>query len=415
MVLAWWLDNRGISMQEPVLRDIAAIQAIGAVPTILETVATITGLGFVCIARVTRDSWHACAVLDKLGLGLEVGGELDITTTLCDEVRDSGKAIIIDHVSRSAAYCHHHTPRIYGFESYISIPVRRQDGSYFGTLCGIGPQPLALSTPAIANSMALFAQLISLQLEADAQLAATRGLLADERETAELREQFIAVLGHDLRAPLGSISMAVEVGKRKAHDSAMQALLDHIGHSAGQISAQVDDVVDFTRGRMGGGIVLEMRREDALQLALGQAVEAMRARYPERRIDADLQPLAPLPCDRARMEQMLANLLDNALLHGDPQRPVRVAARDDDGVFQLTVTNGGPRIPDEVRRRLFQPFWRGALKLTPEWRQQGVGLGLFIVAEIARAHGGSVEVVSSDTATSFIYRLRRVDFATLGG
>jgi signal transduction histidine kinase len=400
-----------MDMQKTVLRDIASIQAIGAVPTILETVATITGLGFVCIARVTQDSWHACAVLDKLEFGLKVGGELDVTTTLCEEVRDTGKAIIIDHVSESATYCQHHTPRIYGFESYISIPIFRQDGSYFGTLCGLDPTPATLSTPAVTNSMTLFAQLISLQMEADTQLEDTRGLLADERETAELREQFIAVLGHDLRTPLGSILMAVEVGKRKEPDSAMLALLEHIGRSAHRISALVDDVVDFTRGRMGGGIALELHREDNLHLAFEQVIEELRGVHPGRRIVARLQPIATLLCDRGRMAQMLSNLLNNALVHGDPAKPVEVTASEANDVFQLTVTNAGPRIPDEIKRQLFKPFWRGSVKIARE----GLGLGLFIVSEIARSHGGSIEVITSDVATSFIYKVRRMDFSALNG
>jgi signal transduction histidine kinase len=284
--------------------------------------------GFVCIARVTQDSWTTCAVLDKLNFGLKVGDGLDVTTTLCDEVRDSGKAIIIDRVSSDDTYRDHHTPRIYGFESYISIPIFRQNGDYFGTLCGLDPTPRTLKTQPIVSSMTLFAQLISLQMEADAQLADTRGLLADERETAELREQFIAVLGHDLRTPLGSILMAVEVGKRKEPDSAMRALLDHVGRSAHRISALVDDVVDFTRGRMGGGIALELRREDNLHQAFEQVVEELRGLHPERRIVTRLEPITTLLCDRGRMAQMLSNLLNNALVHGDPAKPVEVAARE---------------------------------------------------------------------------------------
>jgi signal transduction histidine kinase len=350
-------------------------------------------------------------VLDRLDFGLKVGDGLDVTTTLCEEVRDTGKAIIIDHVSRSDTYRDHHTPRIYGFESYISIPIFRQDGSYFGTLCGLDPAPATLSTPAITSSMTLFAQLISLQMEADSQLADTRGLLADERETAELREQFIAVLGHDLRTPLGSILMAVEVGRRKEPDSGMQALLDHIGRSTQRISALVDDVVDFTRGRMGGGVALELRRDDSLHLAFEQVIEELRGVHPERRIAANLQPIAPLLCDRGRMAQLLSNLLNNALVHGDPARPVEIEASDVDGLFQLTVTNAGPRIPDEVRRQLFKPFWRGSMKVARE----GLGLGLFIVSEIARSHGGTIEVHTSDTATSFVYKVRRIDFTRLTG
>jgi signal transduction histidine kinase len=384
-----------------VLHDVASIQNIGAVPTILETVAAITGLGFVCIARVTQDSWTTCAVLDKLNFGLKVGDGLDVTTTLCEEVRDTGKAVIIDHVSQDAVYRDHHTPRIYGFQSYISIPIFRQNGEYFGTLCGLDPKPMTLSTPAIVSSMTLFAQLISMQLDADRQLADAQGLLADAQQTAELREQFIAVLGHDLRTPLSAILMAVQVARRKEPDARLLPLLDQIGRSAQRISALVDDVVDFTRGRMGGGIALDLRREDNLNLVFEQVIAELRDIYPGREIDARLQPIGTLMCDPGRMGQLLSNLLKNALVHGAADHPIAVNASHAGGVFRLTVANAGPRIPDEVKRQLFKPFWRGSAKVARE----GLGLGLFIVSEIARSHGGSIEVETSGTRTSFIYTM----------
>lgn len=388
-------------MSHTVREDIAAIQRIEAVSTILETVAATTGLGFVCIARVTSDSWTACAVLDRLDFGLAVGGELDVTTTLCERVRDTGKAVIIDHVSADALYHDHHTPRIYGFQSYISIPIFRQNGEYFGTLCGLDPRPAVLSTPSIAASMTLFAQLISLQLQADSQLTATRGLLADERETAELREQFIAVLGHDLRTPLSAILSAVEVGKRRPADHRTPALFDHIGRSTRRIAALVDDVVDFTRGRMGGGIALDLRENDNLHLVFELVIAELRNIHPEREVRARIAPIPGLRFDASRMGQMLSNLLKNAMVHGAPDQPIDVEAVRRDGVFELTVTNGGPGIPDEVRQQLFKPFWRRAVAVPGE----GLGLGLFIVSEIARSHGGSIEVETTDDRTSFIYRV----------
>jgi signal transduction histidine kinase len=340
-------------------------------------------------------------VLDKLGFGLKVGDGLDVTTTLCEEVRDTRKAVIIDCVSRDDTYRDHHTPRIYGFESYISIPIFRQNGDYFGTLCGLDPKPAILKTPAIVSSLTLFAELISLQMDAESELADTHGLLADERETAELREQFIAVLGHDLRTPLSSILMAVEAGKRKEADAGMLTLLDHIGRSARRISALADDVVDFTRGRMGGGIALELRREDNLNLVFDQVITELRHIHPGRVVDAQMGPIGTLMCDRGRIGQLLSNLLKNALVHGAPHQPITVRALHANGMFQLTVTNAGPRIPDEVKSLLFKPFWRGSVKLARE----GLGLGLFIVSEIARSHGGTIEVGTSDAATSFTYTM----------
>jgi signal transduction histidine kinase len=393
-----------MGMQDVVQSDVALVQRIDAVPTILETVAAITGLGFVCIARVTPDSWTSCAVLDRLGFGLTAGDSLDVATTLCNEVRDSGKAVIIDRVSTDPVYRDHHTPRIYGFESYISIPIFRRDGSYFGTLCGLDPNPAALNTPAVVSSMTLFAQLISVQMEADQQLSDTRHLLADERATAELREQFIAVLGHDVRTPLSSILTAVDLAKRRP-GTLTEDLFAHIGRSARRISGLVDDVVDFTRGRMGGGIALDMRHEEQLHTVFEQVLAELRGIHPERAIRAQLQPIGRLQCDPGRMGQLLSNLVKNAVIHGDPAHPVEVGITHTNDVLQITVRNAGPRIPDEVKRQLFKPFWRAAGHAPHAANdERGLGLGLFIVAEIARSHGGQIHVHTSDDATTFQYQ-----------
>lgn len=205
-------------MSKELLSYVQEIQAITAVPKILETVASITGVGFVAIAHVTENSWTTCAVLDKLGFGLKVGDGLDVTTTLCEEVRSTGDSIIIDHVQESQQYCNHHTPSIYGFQSYFSVPIFRPDGAYFGTLCGLDPDPKVLSVPSNVSTLELFAQLVSKQLEVEQVHTATHTALLSERETAELREQFIAVLGHDLRTPLGALQNGIEVLRLKHPD-----------------------------------------------------------------------------------------------------------------------------------------------------------------------------------------------------
>ena len=103
-------------------------------------------------------------------------------------------------------FCGHHTPAKYGFQSYISMPIILADGSFFGTLCAIDPRPARLNTPQTVGMFKLFAELIATHLDAANRLAASEARLLGERETSELREQFIAVLGHDLRNPLASIA-----------------------------------------------------------------------------------------------------------------------------------------------------------------------------------------------------------------
>ncbi|MDR9824313.1 GAF domain-containing protein, partial [Vibrio sp. FNV 38] len=132
----------------------------------------------------------ACSVRDDIAFGLKPGGELKVETTLCH-----GQAVIIDHVAEDATYRAHHTPQIYGLQSYISMPIRLADGSFFGTLCAIDPEPHRLKTPETISMFEMFADLIGYHLSAIDRVNATEEILLDERKASALREQFIAVLG----------------------------------------------------------------------------------------------------------------------------------------------------------------------------------------------------------------------------
>src|SRR6188508_2452152 len=101
-------------------QDVAAVARIDALPTLLEVVSRITGLRFAAVARVTENQWVACAVRDEAGFGIRAGGELLIETTICNEIRESGETVVIDHVDQDPRFCRHPTPAAYGFQSYIS-------------------------------------------------------------------------------------------------------------------------------------------------------------------------------------------------------------------------------------------------------------------------------------------------------
>ena len=112
---------------------------------ILEQACRLTQMGFVALARVTEERWIACQALDRIEFGLDPGDELDIKTTICDDIRKSGHEIIIDEVAVDPEWRTHPVPALYGFQSYAALPVVLADGSFYGTLCAIDPQPRALS------------------------------------------------------------------------------------------------------------------------------------------------------------------------------------------------------------------------------------------------------------------------------
>lgn len=369
-------------------------------PRILEVVCRTTGMGFAAVARVTEDRWVACAVRDEIDFGLSPGGELKIETTICDEIRRSGVPVVIDHVAEDDVFCAHHVPAMYGFQSYISVPIMLR-GKFFGTLCAIDPRPAQLKDGQVPAMFGLFADLIASQLDAEQRLATSEAALLDQREAAELREQFIAVLGHDLRNPLASIDAAGRLLKKTPLNERAIALVDMMHESVGRMAGLIDNVLDLARGRLGGGFVAERRDEPELARALEQVVTELRVAHPDRRIDADIRLDRLVSADGRRLAQLLSNLIANALTHGSESAPIKVQGVIVGDGLELSVANAGEPIPEAARARLFQPFSRAIVRP----KQQGLGLGLWIAAEIARTHDGTLEVTSDARETRFTLRM----------
>src|ERR1700710_1057058 len=120
------------SMADDFSADVAAVERIPVVPTILDVICRTTGMGFAAIARVTEERWIACSVQDQIQLGLQPGQELKVETTICHEIRQPREPVIINHVAEDTVYCLHETPNLYGFQSYISIPIILPNGLFFG-------------------------------------------------------------------------------------------------------------------------------------------------------------------------------------------------------------------------------------------------------------------------------------------
>ncbi|WP_428148971.1 GAF domain-containing sensor histidine kinase [Brevundimonas sp.] len=386
-------------------RDDPAITAIGridTVPSILEVCCRVTGMGFAAVARVTETEWTACAVRDEIAFGLAVGGQLDVQTTLCDAVRSERDTIVFDHAAEDPRYADHHTPRLYGLQSYISTPIIRSDGRVFGTLCAIDPDPHHVSKPETVETFKLFAQLIAAQLDADERLAASETALLDQAAASVLQEQFIAVLGHDLRNPLAGADAGALLLQRMELPDKAQSIISAVRASHARMGRLIDDVLDFARGRLGGGVSVEPRPHADLADALEQVVQEMRSAHPHRAIATDLSITDEVAVDRDRLGQLLSNLLGNALTHGAPEGEIRVIAVVRDGLFELSVSNPGDPIPDHVMPGLFEPFHRGA---ADKGNRDGLGLGLYIASQIAQAHGGMLEVTSDAGETTFRFRM----------
>jgi PAS domain S-box-containing protein len=222
------------------------------------------------------------------------------------------------------------------------------------------------------------------------------------RMQREFQERFLAILGHDLRNPIGAIEMAAGLlQQRGSSDPVMVRVVARIASSTRRMTRMVEQILDLTRTRT-GGLPIQPAPMD-LALALHGIVDELRTLHPAARIELRCAPLAGI-WDRDRLEQVFSNLIGNAVLHGAPQTAVEVDARASDGWVDLEVRNQGAPIPAGLLAKLFNPFRRGA-KDSRMPGTSGLGLGLFISREIVRAHGGEINVRSDEDGTVFHVRL----------
>jgi PAS domain S-box-containing protein len=234
------------------------------------------------------------------------------------------------------------------------------------------------------------------------------GLMADitpRKLIEEARDRFIGVLGHDLRTPLTAITMAADqlTNEVETLRPPQIVVVGLIRRCAWRMQRMIADVLDFARGRLGGGIPIAAQPAHFGE-ACRDAVTELRAVHPTRRIVLETSGDLVGVWDVSKVQQVVSNLVANALEHGDD--PVRVSVRGeaDDVVLEVNNQNLGPPLPAEILPRLFEPFQRGPARSD----SAGLGLGLFIVKEIVRAHAGTIEVTSSEAeGTTFTSRWSR--------
>lgn len=377
-------------------KDLEAVARIRVVPEILKLACDNTGMGFAAVARVTDGTWTACAVEDRISFGLLPGGQLPVQTTLCREAREVRRPIVFDHASEDPLYREHHTPLTYNIESYISVPIIRPDGRYFGNLCAIDPKPAKVSDERTVRMFTSMANMIAQQLTSDDEHAERELLMQDQRRNSELREQFIAVLGHDLRNPLDAVSMAGELLLRRPNEQDKK-LGERLLSSTRRMTGLIENLLDFARARLGAGIGVEIRSATSLNTALSAVVEESRSAHPGISVQSDVDIDVPVQCDPPRLQQLLSNLLGNAFHHGDPDQPVQVSARVNEGRLVIAVSNGGASIAEADLAKIFQPYWRPANSKPGG----GLGLGLYICSEIVKAHGGTLRAAASGDRVTF--------------
>ena len=225
-------------------------------------------------------------------------------------------------------------------------------------------------------------------------LAEEKAALAEKAKIQQFQERFLAILGHDLRNPLASINIGAGVLRQRSTDPVALRIVNRIRESSLRMSRMIEQILDLTRTRLAAGLELNPEAFD-LRDTITRVVEELRVAHPSRSVDVASPPL-PGKWDKDRLEQVFSNLVGNALVYGDPAKPVAVRARVEGRVVVVEVHNDGPPIPDDLQGAIFDPFRRGQQDSHAS-KRAGLGLGLYISKEVTLAHGGDITVRSTAT------------------
>jgi PAS domain S-box-containing protein len=226
------------------------------------------------------------------------------------------------------------------------------------------------------------------------------------QERADFEQYLAGIVGHDLRNPINAITLsAAMMLRRQELDERLRAALKRILNSAERTHRLIDTTLDFTQARLGGGLRVERKPLD-LHALTRQVVDEVQLSFPGRHLEVSHEGDGTGAWDPDRMAQVLTNLLTNALKYSPENTPVKVRTRGQEHSLTLEVHNLGSPIPAELLPRLFAPLKRG--KEGADLSGRSLGLGLYIVDHIVRAHGGTVEVRSqAEEGTAFMVRLPR--------
>ena len=390
-------------------RDIERVTKIPIITTLLDVVCQTTGMGFAAVARVTDDRWIACSVRDDIQFGLVPGGELKLETTICNEIRASHEAVVIDYVQESEAFCNHHTPKLYGFQSYISFPIILKTGEFFGTLCAIDPNPADLNNSKVIGMFNLFADLISFHLQQIELLershVAVQNLNRQLLDSIEENRQYHHISNHSLQEPLRKLrifsGMLIDATERNDINKAKELALK-INSSAQKFSVMIKDLAAFSVLDDDETFVEFIDLNDIIADVRDQLSQPLKARNGTLTTDV-LPSIQGIPL---QLEQLFYHLLNNAIKFAKKEvapvitiscselTPVQLgsqlAAGADTKFVDIQIADNGIGIERSQLEKIFTMF----SQLPYNKALEGEGFGLAYCRKIIRNHAGLIKAQS---------------------
>lgn len=384
---------------ESIREDVRMIESMPIIPGLLNAVCRTTKMRFAAVARVTEMQWVTCSVKDELGFGLKPGDELELNTTICNEIRQHLQPVVIDHVDEDPLYRNHHTPLHYGLQSYISIPIIRKDGSFFGTLCAIDPAPNKLNTPEIIDMFTLFADLISFHINA---VEENTGMLLEKNKELEKMnkelQSFSYIASHDLQEPLRKIRTFADRILEKEHDSLSgegKEYFRRMQNAAKRMQTLIDDLLTYSRTSTDE----KLFKHTDLNEIMAQVREDLKEEILLKNAVIEASGLPAISVISFQIRQLLQNLISNSLKFSLPDQPPHITItgeiitgrQPEEKLCRIVVKDNGIGFEEIYREKIFEVFQR----LHGKMEYGGTGIGLAIVKKIVENHNGKIAAEST--------------------
>jgi len=248
-------------------------------------------------------------------------------------------------------------------------------------------------------------ELVQSRARLELAVAESTRLQAQAKDRALLAEQMIGIVSHDLRNPLSAIRMGVSLLDSESLSSAQRNVTTRMSRSVDRAARLIADLLDFAQARLGAGIAVTVEPIPGLHSMIAETIDELALIYPTRVIEHVRLGSGPCSADPHRLAQLLGNLVSNAMAYGSPDTPVLVTTSISEQSITIAVHNDGEPIPENIQASIFEPMSRGANTSSVN---RSIGLGLFIVGQIAKSHGGRATVRSSAAeGTTFTVELPR--------
>ena len=406
----------------PFQTDIEDIQSLSIIPTILDVICESTQMGFAAIARVTEDTWITCGVLDKLSFGLSVGDELDISTTFCNQVRKTDQIVVIDHVDTDNTYVNHPIPKQYGFQSYISVPIIKKNGEFFGTLCALDLKPNKVNNAKVIDMFNMFSGLISSHLDVVKTMNSQVDLIKKKEDELE---NYSFITSHDLQEPLRKIQFLTDLlehNETRNLSKKGKKLFNSIKTSATRMRNIVNDLLKYSQNAPNPNLLEDVKMHKLILRVEFRLIEIFKQNNSKLIIN-DLGKLPVLPL---QMEQLFFNLFSNSLKFKHPERDLVITINStiasganfnvekllkDVEYCEIEVTDNGIGFDPIYSEKIFKMFQY----LKPSEDNKSTGMGLAIAKRIAHNHEGEIIATSIPyvSTTIKIYIPTTVSYANL--